>query len=92
MNIKYKNYTLIQQESGFDLVETVQAQKIGDGDMKNPTGEMYDKEVNIGYNMRLDTCFHKIAHLELLKQKSTVELREFRDEFAKIYKELSNLL
>ena len=92
MNIKYKTYTLIQQESGFDLVETVQAQKIGDGDMKNPNGEFYDKEVIIGYNMRLDTCFHKIAHLELLKQNSTVELREFRDEFKKIYDELTKLM
>ena len=92
MNIKYKTYTLIQQESGFDLVEAVQGQRVGDGDMKKPTGEMYDKEVNIGYNMRLDTCFHKIAHLELLKQKSTVELREFRDEFRKIYDELTKLM
>ena len=92
MNIRYKTYTLIQQESGFDLVETVQAQKIGTGDMKNPNGEFYDKEINWGYNMGLDACIRKLIHLELLKDKSTKELREFRDEFAKMYKELSNLL
>ena len=92
MNIKYKTYTLVQQESGFDLIETVQAQKIGDGTMQKPTGEFYDKEVNMGYNMRLDTCFHKIAHLELLKRNSTVELREFREEFNKVYDELTKLM
>ena len=92
MNIKYRTYTLIQQESGFDLVETVQSQRIGEGSLQKPTGEMYDKEVSFGYNMRLDTCFHKIAHLELLKQKSTVELREFRDEFKRIYDELTKLM
>lgn len=92
MNIKYKTYTLIQQEVGFDLIETVQSQRIGEGSLQKPTGEMYDKEVNIGYNMSLDTCFHKIVHLELLKQKSTVELREFRDEFRKIYDELTKLM
>lgn len=92
MNIKYKTYTLVQQESGFDLNETIQCQKLGTGTIQDPNGEMYDKEVNIGYNMKLDTCFHKIAHLELLKQNSTVELLQFRKEFKAIYDELTNLI
>lgn len=92
MNIKYKTYTLTQQESGFDLVETVQSQKIGEGTLQKPTGELYDKEIPLGYNMRIDTCFHKIIHLELLKIKDTVELKEFRDEFKKLHDELTKLM
>jgi len=92
MNIKYKTYTLVQQESGFDLVETVQSQKLGDGTMQKPTGEFYDKEVILGYNMRLDTCFKDIIHLELLKKNSTVELHEFRDEFKKLSDEVKQAL
>ena len=92
MNIKYKTYKLIQQESGFDLIETIQSHKIGTGTLSHPNGEIYDKDVTIGYNMKLDTCFNRIVHLELLKRDSTVELRKFRDEFKKLHKEIKDIL
>lgn len=90
MTTKYLNYTLTQQAFGFDLTETIVSQKKGNGSIKEPKGEFYNKEISHGYNMQLENAVKKIVHLELLKNNSVVELNVFIDEYKKLVEKIEN--
>lgn len=92
MDIKYKNYKLIQQAVGFDLIQLVESRKIGDGTPQKPTGELYMKENLIGYNMQLESCINKIITLELLEYKELVELKDYIVKYREIAEEIKKAI
>ena len=77
MIIQIGEFKLVPQHSGWDLIEEVKANKIGEGTMQNPTGEEYSKEIELGYNMQLETCIQKIIHFRLRRNESLVGLSDF---------------
>ena len=83
MNIEYKDYLIKQStnSNGFDLVRKVTRNK-KDKDTGENTGETYDSETTIGYDMSLERCAQYIIMEELNKEKVTVKI----DEFLKAYK------
>jgi len=92
MNIKIRDFILIQQEYWFDLKRIVKSRKIGDGTIQNPTGEEYEREIDYGYNMTLPTCIEKIVHLTLLDNNMLVEWKDYVSQYKSIVNDINNVL
>lgn len=88
MTIDLGDFRLIQQEVGWDIVEIVTSRKMGDGTINKPTGEEYQKESEIAYNMQLHNALEHIIHLRTKKNESTVSLNKFLTEYRKEKQEL----
>lgn len=92
MNGRYKDYLIQQQPVGFDLYQIVKSKKLGTGTLKEPNGEEYEKEVPLGYNMSIESCIKRIAHMELLKEDKIVAIEELIKEYIKQYQEIKTIL
>ena len=91
--IKYKDFGIIPTEYGFDLVRFVEARRIGTGSIKVPNGEIYTKEVEVGYGYTFESLIRRIAHLlsiDNLPEDPT--LKDYLDEYSKIIKDINNIL
>lgn len=78
MNIEYKDYIIKQSQNsaGFDLIRKVVRTKKG-------SEETYEGESNLGYDMKLESCFNKIIMEEMKNDDRIVELKEFLEEYNK---------
>jgi len=91
--IKFKDFGIIPTEYGFDLVRFVEARKIGDGTMKNPTGDFYLKQVEVGYGYTFELLIKKIAHLIAIDNlPEEPSLKDYVFEFRKCVDEISKFL
>ena len=54
MDILVRDFKIIQTEYGFDLVKLVKSRKVGEGTIKEPSGEEYLREVECGFGMSLE--------------------------------------
>ena len=91
--IRYKEFGIIPNEFGFDLVRFIKARKIGTGSIKVPNGETYIKEVEVGFGYTFESLIRRIAHLlsiDNLPQDPT--LKDYLDEYSKIIKDINNIL
>ena len=55
-------------------------------------GDVYTKEIECGYDMRLETAIESIIRLCLAEEDRTIELREYLAEYKKAKDEILNLL
>jgi hypothetical protein len=83
--IKYEDYVMtpsIASPDRFDLGREVLKRRVGDGTRNNPTGEEYLGVDDLGYDMRLSTCFERIA-FELTNRalEGEVTIKEYLDQF-----------
>jgi hypothetical protein len=86
-------YKLITQEYGFDLVEIkIREKRDGFGANAAKTGETYEADDAIAYNVTMDYAINKIAHLLLHEQESTLGLNQFLKEYKEIVKSLTDSL
>ena len=77
MRIIVDNYVLeSHSEGGYDLLEKKIANRI-DKKTRKPTGETYEKEETLGYNMSLENCIKRIINLNLHRIDNNVDLRSF---------------
>jgi hypothetical protein len=83
MNIIIGDFTLVQTEFGYDLNRTIKGKRIGDGDLHNPTGEEFDKKINIGYFSNVENALLKIIQLNLLDRTENVSIERFVEEYKK---------
>lgn len=83
MNIKIDERFKLNQSTSdrFDLIEVVTRQKVGKD--RKPTGETYQSENIMGYDMSLENCIQKIVAEKLKVNESTVSLKEFLEEYKK---------
>ena len=92
MIIQHEEFKIIPQDYGWDLVQIVKSRKLGDGTLQKPTGEEYEKEVELAYNVSLEYIIGKIIHLQLKKQNSTVNLSNFIEEYKREKAKISSVL
>ena len=92
MDILVRDFKIIQTEYGFDLVKLVKSRKVGEGTIKEPSGEEYLREVECGFGMSLERCFEKISHLTLLSNKEQVDTSKFLDEYKRILSEIREIV
>lgn len=93
MIIRIKDFRLEQQPTkGFDLIREVKSKRIGDGDLRNPTGEDYIKDELIGYNMTLESCITNIIHIIQSDDLTIVSLQEFLESYKQLKEEILNIL
>lgn len=91
--IKFKDFGIIPTEYGFDLVRFIEARKIGTGSVKVPNGEIYLKEVDVGYGYTFESVVRKIAHLISIDNlPEEPVLKDYLDEYSKIIKDVSSIL
>lgn len=97
MKIRYKNYLLTLTDSRrWDFSRLVTRQRVGDGDKRNPTGESYEAEEILGYDMQMESVIKDIIILETENKfkDETIDLKIFlegfeesKNELIKIFKE-----
>lgn len=93
MIIRIKDFRLEQQPTkGFDLIREVKSKRIGDGDLRNPTGEDYIKDEIVGYNMTIENCITKIIHIIQSDDTKVVSLQEFLESYKQLKVEILNIL
>lgn len=86
MNIEYKDYIIKQSTSDrFDLVQKVTR-------TKKDSEETYITNVDVGYDMRLESCINRIVLEQLKKKQETVSLQKFLTEYYKEKDELLNAI
>ena len=91
--IRFKDFGIIPTEYGFDLVRFVEARKLGEGTMKNPTGEVYLKQVEIGYGYTFETIIKRISHLISIDNlPEEPSLRDYVQQYKKCVDEVSKLI
>lgn len=93
MNIEYKDYLLKQSigSDGFDLVRKVVRNKKDKATGEN-TGETYEAETVIGYDMTIEKCCKSIIMEELKQRQETVDFDRFLTEYTKQKEELLNTI
>lgn len=91
MKIEYKDYTMeTSSEGGFNLSKRVLRNKVDEN--KKPTGETYDFDSVIGYNMQFRSCINKIIHLELCEKDEVMSLKEAVDLWNSKYEEIKQII
>lgn len=93
MIIDIGEYKLIQDGTTFDLVwiskaEETLVEEVEGKRVRTKTGRLIDKEVEMGYNMTLETCVKRMVMNNLSEKDLTVNLKEwlkmYREEREKI--------
>ena len=91
MNTTYKNYIEKASDNRFDLYEKKQIVLEKDT-TKGKVGDTVESEVLIGYGFSFDRMIYRIVTLELSKNKSTVDFKQYISEFKKLKNELTEIL
>jgi len=91
MKIEHRDYTMeASSEGGFNLSKRVKRNKVDDDN--KPTGETYDFDFVVGYNMSLQSCIKKIIHINHCSKDEVVTLKEYLELYRKEVKEIENLI
>ena len=90
MRIIYGDYIMESDTfGGFILKKAVVRNKLAiQHDRSSATGETYDDESILGYNMSLEYCIEKILHAEACELDREFTLREALMELRRMRKEL----
>jgi len=92
MKIEHRDYTMeASPEGGFNLTKKVTREK-GNMKGKQGTGEYYEDDSVIGYNMSLENCIKKIIHINHCSKEEVISLKEYVEMFRKEVKEIKTLL
>ncbi len=95
MTILVEDYKLIQREVGFDLIQTIKSEEtlikeIEGKRIRVKTGKLVDRDIDLGYNMDLESCIKKIIHNNLSRKEVIISLHDwlklYREEREKITK------
>lgn len=95
MTILVEDYKLIQREAGFDLIQTIKSEEtlikeIEGKRIRVKTGKLVDRDIDLGYNMDLESCIKKIIHNNLSRKEVIISLHDwlklYREEREKITK------
>lgn len=95
MTILVEDYKLIQKEVGFDLIQTIKSEEtlikeIEGKRIRVKTGKLVDRDIDLGYNMDLESCIKKIIHNNLSRKEVIISLHDwlklYREEREKITK------
>jgi len=78
------------EEGGFNLTKLVKRNKVDDN--KNPTGETYDFDFLIGYNMKLESCIKKIIHINHCSKEDKLSLKEYIEMYKEEVEKIEQLL
>lgn len=90
MDLTYKQYIAHSEDDRFNLYEVVEYTcRIHDSKDGHKFGDVYTKEVNIGYGYRYEGLIAKIARLELAADKQTYKLHEYIAMFQAIVKTIT---
>jgi hypothetical protein len=96
MEIKISDkYRLVSQEVGFDVIEKVVRHKNKKGEKginAEKTGETYESDNVLGYNMSLEGAIKKLIHLTLHTKKLKLTLSEFLEEYKKEKERIEELI
>jgi len=93
MMIDIGEYKLIQDGNTFNLIwiskaEETLIEEINGKRVRTKTGKLIDKEVEMGYNMTLETCVKRMIMNNLSEKDLVVNLKEwikmYREEREKI--------
>lgn len=91
--IRYRDFGIIPNEHGFDLVRFIESKKIGTGSIRKPNGEVYIKTVEIGYGYTFETLIKEISHLTAINNlPPDPSLKDYLDEYRKIVKDINSIL
>lgn len=86
MIITFRDYIMeADKEGGFHLRKKVIA-------TSKETGEKYETEDTIGYNMRLESCIKKIIHLNHCTKEETMSLKEYIKEYKEELNRIEQML
>jgi len=92
MRIEHRDYTMeASSEGGFNLSKKVKREK-GNGLGKKGTGEYYDDDAIIGYNMSLESCIRKIIHINHCSKDEVISLKEYIEMYRKEVNEIKKLI
>lgn len=91
MIIEIGNFKLVSNEDAFDLIQTRTVNK-KDKETRELTGETGEREVTIGYNMRLETCIDKIIKLNLSDQNIKIDLSTYVNMYKEERDRVMNIL
>jgi len=92
MKIKLtEKYSLQSQEDGFDLIRVSTAKHVGDGTFHNPTGDEYQKEETIAYNISLPTAINKIIHFITHEKEDEMDLKDYIAEYKKVKESIESI-
>lgn len=85
MTITYKQFKVTPCDHApgkFDLYKVIQRKRMGDGTLKNPTGEEYDADVEVGFGMTLERCIESmiIISVDERLEDQTISLEKYLDE------------
>jgi len=76
MKVKIENFTMTSDsQGGYNLTETKSIKALDKN--HQPTGDMKDITVDIGYNMSVENCIKRMVHLRLHSIENTVDFRGF---------------
>ncbi len=74
MKIKYEKYTIEPENNQFNLYKSVKS-------IKKDTGLEYEREENMGWGMRYETCIERIIKDKLAERDEIISLRKYIDEY-----------
>ena len=87
MKIQFKNYTLEPDGRNFNLYKTVSATATKETKERS-IGETYNRDVEMGYGMRFETCVQSIITDMMADRNEVVTLRQYIDEYKALKNEI----
>lgn len=91
MVIEVGKFKLVGTEDRFNLME-LRTVENKDFTTKQKTGEVTEKEFEVGYDMRFETCIQYILDRSLNDQDLKVDLRTYVEMYKKEREKLMNIL
>lgn len=87
MKIQFKNYTLEPDGRNFNLHKTVMATATKETKERS-VGETYERDVEMGYGMRFETCIQTIITDMMADRDTVFTLRQYIDEYKALKDEI----
>lgn len=97
MNIQIGSYKLIQREVGFDLIQTIKSEetvieKVDGRSIRTKTGKLIDRDIDLGYNMTLESCVNKIIMTNILEKEGVTDLLNWVKLYREEREKITNIL
>ena len=96
MKIKVtERFSLVSQEAGYDLIETVTRNKLKEGEKGfkgEKSGETYEATNTVAYNVSIEHAISRIIHLNLHDKKEEYTLKDFINEMREVREKISKLI